>query len=271
MADVTKIGAPDDPRLAPYRELKRKRAARREGRFIVEGKLLVERLLASRFEVESVVTVAGRRLPENLPSDGSIPVFELEPGVAEALVGFPFHRGWLACGRRETETAVPESLLSSAFSTLVALPQTSLDFNLGSIIRSTSALGGDGVLVGGTSADPFSRRVLRGSMGEVLYLPIIEPPSLSDTVDQLREGHGFELVVLSREEGAVPLPVYRCPRRVVLWVGHEGEGVSPTISHAADAVVTIPMDERVDSLNASAAAAIALYQFELCRSAGRRN
>jgi tRNA G18 (ribose-2'-O)-methylase SpoU len=89
----------NDERLAPYRHLKLRNATRWSSSFIVEGDKLVERLLASNCDVESVLLDEGqlKRAP-NLPS--RIPVYVIPTGAAAEIVGFNFHRGALACGIR---------------------------------------------------------------------------------------------------------------------------------------------------------------------------
>src|SRR6187455_1185899 len=90
----------DDPRLAHYRDLPRRNLTELSGRFIVEGRLLVERLAASRYAVDSVVCDEHRLnlVPKGLAAD--TPIFVLPPHGVEQLIGFNFHRGILACGRR---------------------------------------------------------------------------------------------------------------------------------------------------------------------------
>src|SRR6516165_8566162 len=90
----------DDPRLAIYRSLKATNQTRRLEQFVVEGEKLVRRLLDSRFPTVSVL-VTDRNQPKfaNLVSEG-VPAYVVRHELIDALVGFPFHRGILACAQR---------------------------------------------------------------------------------------------------------------------------------------------------------------------------
>ena len=119
--------------------------------------------------------------------------------------------------------------------------------NVGTIIRSAHALGADAVTLGHGTADPFSQKAVRASMGSIFALPIIEGVSITDLP-------GF-LVGLSAagEHGELP------DGDLSLVVGAERHGLSPEIESACDLLWSIPMVGGAESLNASAAATVALY------------
>ena len=94
----------DDARLAPYRSLKQTNDTRWAGQFVVEGEKLVERLLASDFEIESLL-VARRHLPDFCAAAERAPLLVVDDARIEAIVGFNFHRGVLACARRRRQPA----------------------------------------------------------------------------------------------------------------------------------------------------------------------
>src|SRR4051812_18163899 len=90
----------DDPRISIYRSLKATNRTRELDQFVVEGEKLVDRLLASRFPLVSVLATdryAGRA-EERLPPD--VPLYVVPFELIHEIVGFPFHRGVLASGRR---------------------------------------------------------------------------------------------------------------------------------------------------------------------------
>src|SRR5271167_240974 len=90
----------NDPRIAIYRSLKATNLTRRLGQFVVEGEKLVERLLSSRFPVVSVLVTDRHapRLATRVPD--LVPTYVVPRGLVDQLVGFPFHRGVLACAER---------------------------------------------------------------------------------------------------------------------------------------------------------------------------
>ncbi len=96
----------DDPRLAPYRNMKDKELARDGRRFIAEGENVVRRLLASSTHVESVL-LAERKVPAIAPlCPDSLPVFAATDDLIAQIIGFEFHSGVLACGIRPPNPAM---------------------------------------------------------------------------------------------------------------------------------------------------------------------
>ncbi len=94
---ILRIESLDDPRLAPYRDLKATSFTRGSSTFVVEGEKLVRRLLASDFQVESLL-VAERLLPTlDLQGHWHASVLAVSDSRIKQIVGFDFHRGMLAC------------------------------------------------------------------------------------------------------------------------------------------------------------------------------
>ena len=151
--------------------------------------------------------------------------------------------------------------------TLVVCPDVQDPTNLGSIIRTTAAFGCAALVLGERCADPFSRRVLRVSMGAALQLPIIESAALADDWPQLAAA-GFELVATVVGDAAAESLASFCPGpRTAILFGSEGHGLAAEHLALCRRRVTIPMQLGVDSLNVAVAAAVVLY--ELTR-AGQR-
>src|SRR5436190_13973002 len=107
---IERIASLDDPRIADYRNLKDRELARDGGKFIAEGEFVVQRLLASDFPVESVL-LAERRLDEIAPIiRGEVPVYVAPAEVLSSIIGFKFHSGMLACGRRKPAATLEQML-----------------------------------------------------------------------------------------------------------------------------------------------------------------
>lgn len=250
----------DDPRLEPYRDLPQRNLTRTSGRFIAEGEKVVERLIGSRYEVESVLAVAemADRYEPLLPP--ATPVFVMSKALLQASVGFHFHRGVLACGRRKAGLAVKDLLSQrSGEETMVVCPDVQDPTNLGSIIRSSAAFGCAAVILGQKCADPFSRRVLRVSMGAALYLPIVESLDLTADLRALAAAD-FELVATALDPAAQPLAGFQRRERTAILFGSEGHGLSDEWLAICERRVTIPMQAGIDSLNVAVAAAVVLWR-----------
>ncbi|MDA0660735.1 MAG: RNA methyltransferase [Planctomycetota bacterium] len=260
-----------DPQLAPYRNLPSSGRERRDGLFIAEGHWLVDRLWTSRHEMVSVLVAENRLadLPEDLVE--SVPVYCLTMSQLAELVGFSFHRGVLGCGRRKP-LATPAELFSPADVLCeigIALDRIADPENVGGILRNAAALGVGGVILGPGCADPFSRRVLRVSMGNAFQLRLAESIDLVSDLRTLRESFGYESVATVLDPQAELLAEMPRPTRMILVFGSEGHGISPEVVTACDRRVTIPMQLGTDSLNVATATAVVLYEFTMRRVADR--
>ncbi len=260
MSNIWSIAALDDPRVAPYRDLVHSRDARASGLFVAEGEKLARRLLESQFETVSVLLAERvvERVAPTLPSH--VPVYVLSEDLIRRLVGFNFHRGVMACGRRALTARIEDCVQPlTAARRLVVCPLPNDAENLGGIIRSASAFGVEALLISNTAIDPFSRRVLRVSMGTAFKLPIIESNDLLDDMRRLREQWSITTFATVLGDDAEPLAVVEPPRRWALVLGSEGEGLPREWIAACERKTTIPMRRGVDSLNVSVAAGIFLH------------
>ena len=268
------IASLDDPRLDPYRQLKHASdGASGFQPLVAEGEKLVRRLLESPCPIHSLVVtpVVWERLAPDVPQH--LPVYQLEtPGVSQ-LVGFPFHRGALAHADPPPEPNLPDLLqqIPKASGGLVVwCPELRDPTNLGTIIRTAASLEVDFLVAGRQGVWPFSRRVLRTSMGSVLKIPVVQTDDVDTTASQFRAA-GFELVATVLDEQAEDLAeLVPHPRRVLL-LGNEDAGLAADCVSRCDRRVTIPMSHGVDSLNVAVAAGIFLYHCHRTRTARQRS
>lgn len=249
----------NDPRLDVYRNLKETNLTRWESLFVAEGEKLVRRLLESDFETLSIL--AGEtyvdHLRDILPPE--LPVYVIPARAIDDLIGFHFHRGLLACGRRKPSLALDDILPAPDTPwTCVVCPDVTDPENLGAIIRISSAFGVNALLFGSRCSDPFSRRILRVSMGTVFKLPIAISSNLPWDLERLKAAD-VELAATILDPAAVRLHEYHRPSRLALMFGNEGDGLPPEVTATADVKLTIPMQNGTDSLNVSVAAGVFLY------------
>ena len=264
------IGSVDDSRLAVYRDLRQSNLTLASGRFVAEGRLLVDRLLASRFPVESLL-VEERWAEEPWPVPATTPVYVVPQGCISSLIGFKFHRGVLACGKRLPSPALEQLFQFPATPACESHPQyesrrtlvVAVDIqdpeNLGTVIRNSAAFGVDAVIVTNRCADPFSRRVLRTSMGTVFSLPIMVTPDLEPLLKRLVEDWQLKLAATVLDQEAISLSAYRRPPRLAVLFGNEGSGLTDSIVQYCQDRLTIPMKGGTDSLNVGVAAGITLF------------
>jgi len=252
-----------NPVLDPYRHLKHTNSTRWSGRFVVEGHRCVRRLLESGFETLSVVA-SDRRvhlIQGDMPPQ--TPLYVVPEDLARDLVGFHFHSGVMACGKRTPpprwEDVLPKDPAVPAL--VVACPRTTDPDNLGGLIRLCAGFGVTAIALNEGCADPFSRRVLRVSMGSAFHLPIVDSNDLAGDLEQLRSEFRFQLFASVLDNAAIPLARVRRPSRLVLLLGNEADGLEPEWVAMSDSKVMIPMADQTDSLNVTIAAGIMLHHF----------
>jgi tRNA G18 (ribose-2'-O)-methylase SpoU len=266
---IIPIDSPDDPRIADYRLLKERELAAGGGKFIAEGELVARRLLESDYPVESVL-LAEQHVERITPLVGpGAAIYAAPAGLVEAIVGYKFHLGVLACGRRKPPAAL--DALAAAWPedvTLVILPEVTKLDNLGALLRVSSAFGAAAVILGPRCCDPFYRKSLRVSMGAAFSLPLYRSADLAGDLARLRQQWGVELVATVLDADAQPLDEVRPARRTGLLLGNEGFGLRPGDVAICDRKVCIPMKLGTDSLNVAVAAAVFLYHFTRPQTGG---
>lgn len=257
----------DDPRLSPYRSLKGNHSLKQQGLFIVEGIKLVERLLASDIELTSLLVterLADRYLDQ---CEADIDFLVADNAFLSQIVGFDFHRGLLACGKRppaccpHLEGHDPAEALQPLASAkvIVACPLIHDPENMGLIVRTVAGLGADGLLVSDSGADAFARRCLRVSMGAAFSLPIVQVSDMHASLRAMKNQHAFQLIATTLSDHAVPVHTFQPAARFALLVGSEPDGLPADIVELADACVSMPMYRGIDSHNVAVATGMLLH------------
>ena len=249
------ISDPADPRVDAYRTL---RARESNEVMWAEGPTVVERLLATPLRVRSLLLTpaAHARLVDRcgaLLAAKRAEIWVAEQAVVNAIVGFDLHRGAIAVADRPTVGTL-DAVINGA-RRLVVLEGVNDHENLGAIARTARALGADGLLLDPTCTDPYYRRSVRVSMGEVLHLPIARAP-LGDIADALTAA-GYGVWALTPRADAAAITALTPPARLALLLGAEGPGLSAE-ALARHTPVRIPIRSEVDSLNVGHALAAAL-------------
>jgi tRNA G18 (ribose-2'-O)-methylase SpoU len=258
---LIQITSPDDPRLAPYQNLKERELAREGNRFIAESELVVRRLLASDYPVESVVAEEARAIELARIARPDVPIYVASRELLQTVAGFRFHTGVIACARRKPMPTIGE--FAGALgprATIAVCPDLISAPNIGSLIRICAALGVDAMLLGERCCDPFWRQSIRISVGTIFSLPILRSENLLNDMALLRQRHGFEMIATVADANATPLEQINRGNRIGVLFGNEWSGLTDEIIAACDHQVTIPMRTGIDSLNVSIAAGIFLYQ-----------
>jgi tRNA G18 (ribose-2'-O)-methylase SpoU len=259
----------DDPRISHYRGLKDRELARAGELFIAEGDYVVRRLLASQYPTVSVL-LSNRRVEQIVPLvPPGVPVYVGDDPMIRQILGFKFHTGVIAVGRRLPSPPLAEIFDGrSGAMTLVVCPEVSNSDNMGSLIRVSAAFGADAMILGERCHDPFWRQSIRVSMGTIFSMPLVRSADLLADLAELRQRWGVQLVATVLADDAEALARAGRPERIGLLFGNEAQGLDARHVAACDRRVTIPMKLGTDSLNVSIAAALFLYHFTQERAPG---
>lgn len=256
------IDDPDDPRIAAYRDIRERDLVGRHGRFVAEGKVVLDVLFsARRFAAESALILDARMegmaaTLARAPAD--MPVHVASRPVLDAIAGFPMHRGVLAIGRRRSEESAEELLAKLPERALVvALVGIANHDNMGAIFRNAAAFGADAVICDETCCDPLYRKAIRVSVGAALKVPFANAGQPERMVEALAE-EGFSQLALS-PQGKTDIRDLPRAHRMALYLGTEGEGLPPDLMQRLT-TMRIPIAEGFDSLNVATAAAVALHE-----------
>ncbi|WP_269932510.1 TrmH family RNA methyltransferase [Aminobacter sp. HY435] len=261
--NTIRIDDPADPRVGAYLDIRERDLVGREGRFVAEGKVVLNVLFgARRFEAESALVLENRLagMAETLAlAHPDMPVYAVSAAVMDAIAGFHMHRGILAIGRKDEPAVVDDLLAALPERALVAVPVgISNHDNIGSIFRNAAAFGADALLLDETCCDPLYRKAIRVSVGAALKVPFATGGAAAEIADALSR-HGFEQLALS-PAGTADIRDLTRPKRLALYLGTEGEGLPEALLRRLT-TARIRMAPGFDSLNVAAASAIALHHF----------
>lgn len=240
----------------------------------VEGVRLVEEALESGCRIDAVLfSDAGERYRERLAhllarGEMAFPVLKtndrLFAGVADTE--HPQGVAALVVPRVPELEALFASPAGACSPLLVVLAGVQDPGNVGAIVRTAAAFGATGAVTAATgqsgTANPFAPKALRASAGTAFHLPIAAGAALGILLTQFRL-NGIHTVATCAHDSSghtkLPWEIDWC-QPLALLVGNEGAGLPEEVVHGADARVKIPMERRVESLNAGAAAAVLLYE-----------
>lgn len=263
------ITSRDNRFIKEYRKLATDAKHRRQSsQFVLEGARLC--CDAAQSGVDIMVALftprAAKQYPESVLAvcSAATSSFEIEDALAPYLADTQTPQGiFCICALpKRQELSSCQLSVQGRYAALECVQDPS---NLGTIIRAAEAFGLDGLLLSDGCCDPYSPKVLRGSMGGVFRLPLYFTDSLADSLKTLNN-QGFKTAACVVNRDAAPIQKASLGAGTVCVIGNEGNGLSPKTQDACSFGITIPMAGRAESLNASVAAGIVFW--EMVREGG---
>jgi len=206
-----------------------------------------------------------------LAKNGDVPILEVTRPELDRMAGFDgVHQG-VALKVPPYEYPHPQDVLEQVVNRgekplFVALDGVTDPRNLGAIIRSTAAFGGQAVIIPQRRSAGLNSAAWKTSAGAAARIPVAMAPNLTNIIKEFKKQGVF---VLGLDGGGdVQMPeIELADRPLLIVIGSEGDGLSRLVTENCDQIVSIPISSATESLNAGIAASVALYQVSTMRQA----
>lgn len=238
----------------------------------VAGRQPVLEALRSKQEVNKILVAKGQRQGSireivALAKKQGIVIQEVERSVLDKLSDGTNHQGVLAqlagVKYQDLDELIKKPRNPEWAPFLILLDGIQDPHNLGSIIRSGEAMGADGVVIPKRRAVGVTSTVMKSSAGAANHLPICRVPNLASSIDLLKS-EGYWIVGADMAGEACFSQDLTGP--IALVIGSEGSGLSRLIREKCDFLSSIPMRGQINSLNASVAASLLMFEVVRQRS-----
>ena len=218
---------------------------------------VIDKLYVARGETDRTL---GRMI--NLAKKAGAVVVECDRRKLDAMSRTHSHQGVIAVAAAQAYAAVEDILQSAADRgeppLVVVCDEISDPHNLGAVIRTAECAGAHGVIIPKRRSAGLTAVVAKTSAGAVSYLPVARVPNIPSLLKDLQKRGLWIFGTAAGGTTALYDADLRSPAAIV--IGSEGDGMGRLVREGCDFLVSIPMKGRISSLNASAAAAILLYE-----------
>ncbi|MEW5797384.1 MAG: RNA methyltransferase [Bacteroidota bacterium] len=267
IARIEHIRSLEMPELEPYRTLKRPLEHLQKGIFVAEGEKVVSRLLASGIRLFSLLLTEQwfaqhRATIEQHPDP--IKIFIGEKRLLNSIVGHELHQAIMGIAKVPKGVPITElvQIIEEKDNFLCVLIDGIVNAeNMGVIVRNCACFAVDAILTLPSSCDPYLRRSVRNSMGNIFQMPITYLTNARSDIDSLKRS-GLKFYAAHPNTISTDIRSVHFSKKICIVLGAEGHGISKEVLDLCDAFVTIPMKEGIDSLNVASASAVLLWEIQ---------
>lgn len=233
----------------------------------IEGRNPVLEALKSGREIDKILVQSGEKNGSlkkiiAVAREKKIVVTETERRRLDAMSVTHSHQGVIAFAAAREYSTVEDILKSAADKGeqpfIVIADDLTDPHNLGSVIRTANAAGAHGVIIPKRNSVGLSPVVEKTSAGALEFTPVARVSNLASTIEFLKKNNIW--VVGADMDGSETIYTHDFSGAVAIVVGSEGKGVSRLVREKCDFIVSIPMNGQINSLNASVAAALMMYE-----------
>lgn len=256
---MQKITSKENELIKHIKKLKDKKERDASQEYVVEGIKLIAEALQEKANIKQIVLCDDCEKTESIPKELMYEIAKQEciyvtEKIFEYISQVSTPQGILAViekNNQQTEIDYTEDII-------VALDDVQDPGNLGTILRTVDSIGITQILASKGTADAYNPKVVRSTMGAIFRIKIIECEDLEKTLKEIKK-HKFKIVVSSLQtENTIYDIDYK---KKVIIIGNEANGVEENIQKIADEKIKIPMLGKTESLNASVATGIILYEY----------
>ena len=253
------ITSKDNEFVKHVKKLKEKKYRDQSQEFIIEGIKLVKEAIEEKANIKQII------ICDNCEDTGIIPkdlMYEIAKyncvyvteNILKTMSDVNAPQGIMAIIERNNN----ENNIDYNQDIIVVLDDIQDPGNLGTILRTVDSIGLNQILVSKGTADCYNPKVVRSTMGAIFRIKIIECADLEQTLKEIQKNN-FKLVVSSLQTNNSLYDINF--NKKVIIIGNEAKGVEPQIQKMADEKIKIPMLGKTESLNASVATGIILYEY----------
>lgn len=251
---VKEIKSKDNRIYKECQKLGQKKYRDQEGKYLIEGPNLIEEAVTNHVEIQCVI-FDGKKEWETVPGTDN---YTMDHKLFEKISQTETSQGVLAIVKKNiyNEKRLMEEIQEGG--NLLVLDRLQDPGNIGTIIRTAEGAGYSAIVSVKGTADIYSPKTVRAAAGSVFRIPIIHVEDNRE-LRRFADRFGKKLVVTSLDTDNYYYDV-DLRTDTALVIGNEGNGVSPELIDMADVKIKIPMSGRLESLNASVAAGILMYE-----------
>lgn len=256
---MQRITSKDNELIKHIKKLKDKKYRDSNNEFVVEGIKLIQEAIQEKANIKQIVICEDCEKTEMLSEDLKYEIAKQEcvyvsEKIFKTISEVSTPQGILAIiekNNQNTEIDYTQDII-------VALDDIQDPGNLGTILRTVDSIGLTQILVSKGTADCYNPKVVRSTMGAIFRVRIIECEDLEKMLKEIKK-HKFKIVTTSLQ---TQNSIYDIDyQKKVIIIGNEANGVEKNIQDMADEKVKIPMLGKTESLNASVATGIVLYEY----------
>ena len=253
------ITSKDNELIKHIRKLKDKKYRDESNKYVVEGVKLVEEAVKENAKIKQIIVCEDTTRTYEIPTHIMLEIAKYEcisvsDKIFNIITQVTNPQGIMAIIEKNAQNAK----IDYTQDIIVVLDDVQDPGNLGTILRTVDSIGLNQIIVSKGTADAFNSKVVRSTMGAIFRIKIIEVENLAQAIKEMRKHH-FKLMVtsLQTKNSIYDIDFYK----KIIVIGNEANGVSKEIQDMADEKAKIPMLGRTESLNASVAAGVVMYEY----------